>query len=167
MTRDSLCSVALKVCCLLPQVKEQQVDLEDKVQLTNQLREQIVLLERRCTLMAAEDEELRGILEQTDRARKMAEHELVEVAERVNLLTSQVTTQSAAVSQNRGSGLFMDSLIDDPTVFQNAGLVNHKKKLEADLSVLTGEVDEVLQESRGAEEKAKKAITDVSPSFEL
>ena len=92
MTR--LRSVTLKVCRVLSQVKEQQVDLEDKVQLTNQLREQIVLLERRCTLMTAEDEELRGILEQTDRARKMAEHELVEVAERVNLLTSQVTTRS-------------------------------------------------------------------------
>lgn len=86
--------MTLKVCRLLPQVREQQVDLEDKVQLTNQLREQIVLLERRCTLMTAEDEELRGILEQTDRARKMAEHELVEVAERVNLLTSQVTTHT-------------------------------------------------------------------------
>lgn len=94
VTRDGLCSVTQKVCRLLPQVREQQVDLEDKVQLTNQLREQIVLLERRCTLMTAEDEELRGILEQTDRARKMAEHELVEVAERVNLLTSQVTTHS-------------------------------------------------------------------------
>lgn len=43
--------------------------------------------------------------------------------------------------------------------------MNHKKKLETDLSVLTGEVDEVLQESRSADEKAKKAITDVSPSF--
>lgn len=76
------------------QVKEQQVELEDKVQLTNQLREQIVLLERRCSLMTAEEEELREILEQTDRARKMAEHELVEVAERVNLLTTQVHTQT-------------------------------------------------------------------------
>lgn len=74
------------------QVKEQQVELEDKVQLTNQLKEQIVLLERRCSLMTAEEEELRGILEQTDRARKMAEHELVEAAERVNLLTTQVHT---------------------------------------------------------------------------
>lgn len=41
--------------------------------------------------------------------------------------------------------------------------MNQKKKLEADLSVLTGEVDEAMQESRNAEEKAKKAITDVSP----
>ncbi|KAM9350725.1 myosin-7B-like [Symphorus nematophorus] len=118
---------------LQTQVKEQQVELEDKVQLTNQLREQIVLLERRCSLMTAEEEELRGVLEQTDRCRKMAEHELVEVAERVNLLATQ-----------------------------NSGLVNQKRKLESDLSLLTGEVDEAVQESRSAEEKAKKAITDAA-----
>ncbi|XP_041860306.1 myosin-7B-like [Melanotaenia boesemani] len=118
---------------LQTQVKEQQVELEDKVQLTNQLKEQIVLLERRCSLMAAEEEELRGILEQTDRTRKMAEHELVEVSERVNLLTTQ-----------------------------NAGLVNQKRKLEADLSLLSGEVGDAVQESRSAEEKAKKAITDAA-----
>ncbi|XP_023286912.1 myosin-7-like [Seriola lalandi dorsalis] len=118
---------------LQTQVKEQQVELEDKVQLTNQLREQIVLLERRLSLMTAEEQELRGILEQTDHARRMAEHELVEVAERVNLLTTQ-----------------------------NSGLVNQKRKMEADLSLLTGEVDEAMQESRSAEEKAKKAITDAA-----
>uniref|UniRef100_A0A4W6CJR4 Myosin, heavy chain 7B, cardiac muscle, beta b n=1 Tax=Lates calcarifer TaxID=8187 RepID=A0A4W6CJR4_LATCA len=118
---------------LQTQVKEHQVELEDKVQLTNQLKEQIVLLERRCSLMAAEEEELREILEQTDRGRKTAEHELVEVAERVNLLTTQ-----------------------------NTGLVTQKRKLEAELSLLTGEVDEATQESRIADEKAKKAITDAA-----
>lgn len=80
------------------QVKEHQVELEDKVQLVNQQKEQVVLLERRCSLMTAEEEELRGILEQTDRARKMAEHELVEVAERVNLLTTQVLTHGYRLS---------------------------------------------------------------------
>ncbi|XP_039657330.1 myosin-7B-like [Perca fluviatilis] len=118
---------------LQTQVKEQQVDLEDKIQLTNQLREQVVLLERRCTLMAAEEEELRAILEQTDRGRKMAEHELVEVTERVNLLATQ-----------------------------NAGLMAQKKKLEADVCQLTGEMDDAVLESRSAEEKAKKAITDAA-----
>uniref|UniRef100_A0A3Q3BAL0 Myosin-7B-like n=1 Tax=Kryptolebias marmoratus TaxID=37003 RepID=A0A3Q3BAL0_KRYMA len=103
------------------------------LQLTNQLQEQVVLLERRCSLMTAEEEELRGILEQTDRARKMAENELMEVSERANLLTTQ-----------------------------NAGLVNQKKKLEGDLSHLTEEVDDLMQESRSAEEKAKKAITDAA-----
>lgn len=41
-------------------------------------------------------------------------------------------------------------------------MLNQKKKLESDLSTLAGEVDEALQECRNAEEKAKKAITDVS-----
>lgn len=50
-------------------------------------------------------------------------------------------------------------------MLQNAGLVNQKRKLEADLSLLTGEVDEAVQESRSAEQKAKKAITDVSPDL--
>lgn len=50
-------------------------------------------------------------------------------------------------------------------MFQNTGLANHKRKLEADLSLLTGEVDEALLETRTAEEKAKKAITDVSPDL--
>lgn len=54
----------------------------------------------------------------------------------------------------------------DP-VLQNAGLVNQKRKLEADLSLLTGEVDDAVLESHTAEEKAKKAITDVSPESSL
>ncbi|XP_029974857.1 myosin-7-like [Salarias fasciatus] len=118
---------------LQTQVKEQQVDLEDKVQLSNQLREQIALLDRRCSLMTAEEEELRAVLEQSDRARRMAEHELVEVAERVEYLNTQ-----------------------------NSALFSQKRKLESDLSVLTGEVDEALQESRNADDKAKKAITDAA-----
>lgn len=43
--------------------------------------------------------------------------------------------------------------------------MNQKRKMEADLSVLTGEVDEAMEESRSAEEKARKAITDVSLAF--
>ena len=59
----------------------------------------------------------------------------------------------------------LDRRTDFLLVFQNAGLVNQKRKLETDLSLLTGEVDEAVQESRSAEEKAKKAITDVSPDL--
>ena len=49
--------------------------------------------------------------------------------------------------------------------FQNTSLMNTKKKLEADLTQVQGEVDDAVQESRNAEEKAKKAITDVSHVF--
>ena len=46
-------------------------------------------------------------------------------------------------------------------LLQNTGLINQKKKLESDLSMLSSEVDDAVQECRNAEEKAKKAITDV------
>lgn len=50
-----------------------------------------------------------------------------------------------------------------PLSFQNTSLINQKKKMEADLSQLQTEVEEAVQECRNAEEKAKKAITDVRP----
>lgn len=87
------------------QVKEQQVELEDTVQVSNQLREQVALLERRCSLMTAEETELRGILEHTDHARRTAEHELVEAAERVNVLATQVGTTPEDLQNELKSGL--------------------------------------------------------------
>lgn len=69
------------------------MELEDKVQVANQLQEQVIVLERSCALMTAEEAELRGVLEQTDRARKMVESDLVEASERVNHLTVQVGLQ--------------------------------------------------------------------------
>lgn len=47
---------------------------------------------------------------------------------------------------------------------QNTSLINTKKKIEADISQLQSEVEEAIQEARNADEKAKKAITDVSPN---
>ena len=44
---------------------------------------------------------------------------------------------------------------------QNTSLVNSKKKLESDLLQIQSEVDDAVQEARNAEERAKKAITDV------
>merc|ERR1712098_807417 len=41
-------------------------------------------------------------------------------------------------------------------------LLSAKKKLEGDLVAVQGEVDDIVQESRNAEEKAKKAITDAA-----
>ena len=46
-------------------------------------------------------------------------------------------------------------------MFQNTSLSNTKKKLDSDLVQVQGEVDDSVQEARNAEEKAKKAITDV------
>ena len=47
-------------------------------------------------------------------------------------------------------------------VQQNTSLINTKKKLETDIAQIQGEMEDTIQEARNAEEKAKKAITDVS-----
>ncbi|XP_071773558.2 myosin, heavy chain 7B, cardiac muscle, beta a [Centroberyx gerrardi] len=115
------------------QIKDIQLELDETIHQNEELKEQAAVTERRNNLLAAEVEELRALLEQNDRARKLAEHELLESTERVNLLHSQ-----------------------------NTGLINQKKKLESDLSILSSEVDDAVQECRNAEEKAKKAITDAA-----
>uniref|UniRef100_UPI00358FF782 myosin-7-like n=1 Tax=Myxine glutinosa TaxID=7769 RepID=UPI00358FF782 len=47
-------------------------------------------------------------------------------------------------------------------MFQNTSLINQKKKLEVEVTQMQTEVEEALQESRNAEEKAKKAIADAA-----
>ncbi len=47
------------------------------------------------------------------------------------------------------------------SMLQNKSLLNTTKKLEADLVQIQSEVEDTVQETRNAEEKAKKAITDV------
>ncbi|NWW58607.1 MYH7 protein, partial [Ifrita kowaldi] len=118
---------------LQAQIKDLQIELDDTQRHNDDLKEQASALERRNNLLLAEVEELRAALEQSERSRKLAEQELVETTERVTLLHSQ-----------------------------NTGLINQKKKLEADISQLSNEVEDAVQECRNAEEKAKKAITDAA-----
>ncbi|KAM8850240.1 myosin-7-like [Spinachia spinachia] len=114
-------------------LKDAQLQLDDSLRCNDDLKENHGMVERRNNLLQAELEELRAALEQTERGRKLAEQELLDVSERVQLLHSQ-----------------------------NTSLINHKKKLEADTCQLQSEVEEALQECRNAEEKAKKAITDAA-----
>uniref|UniRef100_H0Z1C5 Myosin heavy chain 7B n=1 Tax=Taeniopygia guttata TaxID=59729 RepID=H0Z1C5_TAEGU len=118
---------------LQAQIKDLQIELDDTQRHNDDLKEQVGALERRNNLLLAEVEELRAALEQAERSRKLAEQELLEATERVTLLHSQ-----------------------------NMGLINQKKKLEADVSQLSNEVEDAVQECRNAEEKAKKAITDAA-----
>ncbi|KAG2460526.1 MYSS protein, partial [Polypterus senegalus] len=115
------------------QLKDAQLHLDDAVRASEDMKEQVAMVERRNNLMQAEIEELRVALEQTERGRKVAEQELIDASERVQLLHTQ-----------------------------NTSLINTKKKLESDISQLQGEVDDAIQEARNAEEKAKKSITDAA-----
>ncbi|XP_046877570.1 myosin-6 isoform X2 [Hypomesus transpacificus] len=114
-------------------LKDTQLQLDDVTHCNDDLKENIALLERRHNLTQAELEEVRAVLEQTERGRKLAEQELTDATERMQLLHSQ-----------------------------NTSLINQKKKQETDLLHLQSEVEEAIQENRNAEEKAKKAITDAA-----
>uniref|UniRef100_A0A9J7X4F9 Myosin, heavy chain 7B, cardiac muscle, beta a n=1 Tax=Cyprinus carpio carpio TaxID=630221 RepID=A0A9J7X4F9_CYPCA len=118
---------------LQTQTKDLQIELDETIHQNEELKEQVAVTDRRNNLLTAEMEELRSQLEQNDRARKLAEFELMETTERVNLLHSQ-----------------------------NTSLLSQKKKLESDISTLSSEVEDAVQECRNAEEKAKKAITDAA-----
>ncbi|XP_061472420.1 myosin-1B-like [Rhineura floridana] len=115
------------------QLKDTQLHLDDAIRSQDDLKEQVAMVERRANLMQAEIEELQAALEQTERGRKVAEQELLDASERVQLLHTQ-----------------------------NTSLINTKKKLETDIAQIQGEVEETIQEARNAEEKAKKAITDAA-----
>ncbi|XP_027755501.1 myosin heavy chain, skeletal muscle, adult-like [Empidonax traillii] len=114
-------------------LKDTQIHLDDALRTQDDLKEQVAMVERRANLLQAEVEELRAALEQTERSRKLAEQELLDATERVQLLHTQ-----------------------------NTSLINTKKKLETDISQIQSEMEDTIQEARNAEEKAKKAITDVS-----
>nr|XP_020641637.1 myosin-1B-like [Pogona vitticeps] len=114
-------------------LKDTQLHLDDALRGQEDLKEQLAMVERRANLMQAEIEELRAALEQTERGRKVAEQELLDASERVQLLHTQ-----------------------------NTSLINTKKKLETDIAQIQSEMEEIVQEARNAEEKAKKAITDAA-----
>ncbi|KAF4082511.1 hypothetical protein AMELA_G00152220 [Ameiurus melas] len=114
-------------------LKDTQLQLDDSAHSNEDLKENTALLERRNNLLQAELEELRAVLEQTERGRKLAEQELTDATERMQLLHSQ-----------------------------NTSLINQKKKHDADLLQLHSEMEELVHENRNAEEKAKKAITDAA-----
>uniref|UniRef100_A0A3P8TX74 Uncharacterized protein n=1 Tax=Amphiprion percula TaxID=161767 RepID=A0A3P8TX74_AMPPE len=118
---------------LQTQLKDTQVHLDEALHSQEDLKEELAIVERRNNLMMAENEEIRAALEQSERNRKLAEQELIDVSERIQLLHSQ-----------------------------NTSLLNSRKKMEADLGHLQSEMEDSIQEARNADEKAKKAIMDAA-----
>ncbi|XP_058708108.1 myosin-1B-like [Poecile atricapillus] len=114
-------------------LKDTQIHLDDALRTQDDLKEQVAMVERRANLLQAEIEELRAALEQTERSRKVAEQELLDASERVQLLHTQ-----------------------------NTSLLNTKKKLESDMAELQTEIEDVTNEAKSAEERAKKAKTDAA-----
>merc|ERR1739848_84234 len=114
-------------------MKDAEAKYDDAERRSEDVIEQMAVIERRSNLLTGEIEELRNAVEQAERGRKLAETELNESNERSNLLHTQ-----------------------------NTALINQKRKIETELQQAQGEVEEPISECRNAEEKAKKSITDAA-----
>merc|ERR1712126_705327 len=95
--------------------------------------EQLGISERRSNALSNELDESRTLLEQADRGRRQAETELGDAHEQLNELNAS-----------------------------NASLTLAKRKLEGELQTLHADLDEMLNEAKNSEEKAKKSMVDAA-----
>ncbi|XP_076337304.1 myosin heavy chain, muscle-like isoform X5 [Tachypleus tridentatus] len=114
-------------------IKELQQAVEDEQRARDELREQHAMAERRSHALQGELDETRQLLEQSDRGRRAAESELSDAHEQMNEMSAN-----------------------------NASLSMAKRKLEGEMQALQADLDEMLNEAKQSEEKAKKAMVDAA-----
>jgi len=114
-------------------IKESQLGLEQEQQHRDKAREQLIQAERRSHAVRNELEETKTQLEHADRQRRGAEQELSDVMEQVADCT-----------------------------LQNQSLQSSKRKLDSEMQTMHADLEEMLNESGMAEDKAKKAMIDAA-----
>eukprot|EP00092_Neocalanus_flemingeri_P014216 GFUD01015336.1.p1 GENE.GFUD01015336.1~~GFUD01015336.1.p1 ORF type:complete len:1946 (-),score=553.34 GFUD01015336.1:197-6034(-) len=114
-------------------IREAQLALEQEQQHRDKAREQLIQSERRAHAVRNELEETKTQLEHADRQRRSAEQELSDVMEQVSDCT-----------------------------LQNQSLESSKRKLDSEMQTMHADLEEMLNESRVADDKAKKAMIDAA-----
>merc|ERR1719328_315621 len=115
------------------QIRDVQVKLEEEQRAKEVCRDQFIAADRRAHSMQNALEEARTLLEQADRARRTCEQELSDTNEQLSELTCQ-----------------------------NQAIAGAKRKLEAEMQTLNGDLDEMSSEAALSEDKAKKAMVDAA-----
>ncbi|KAK1331679.1 hypothetical protein QTO34_009652 [Cnephaeus nilssonii] len=113
-----------------------------------------------------------GILKDTQlhlddalRGQEDLKEQLAMVERRANLLQAEIEELRPLWNRQRGAGRSQNRSCWMPVSVSSSctpSLINTKKKLETDISQIQGEMEDIVQEARNAEEKAKKAITDAA-----
>merc|ERR1739836_276254 len=111
------------------QIREAQTKLEDEQRTKEVVRDSLLSNERRANAAQNALEEARTLLEQSDRARRVAEQELSDTNEP---LSDQTCT--------------------------NQAIAGAKRKLESEMQTLHGDLDEMISEAGLSDDKAKKAM---------
>merc|ERR1711894_723962 len=115
------------------QIREAQAKLEDEQRNKEVIRDAFLANERRANSAQNALEEARTLLEQADRARRTTEQELSDTNEQLSDLTCV-----------------------------NQAIAGAKRKLEAEMQTLHGDLDEMSSEAHLSDEKAKKAMVDAA-----
>merc|ERR1712133_336450 len=115
------------------QIRDVQVKLEEEQRAKEVCRDQFIAADRRAHSMQNALEEARTLLEQADRARRTCEQELSDTNEQLSELTCQ-----------------------------NQAIAGAKRKLEAEMQTLNGDLDEMSSEAALSEDKAKKSMVDAA-----
>merc|ERR1712219_40069 len=114
-------------------IRESQAKFEDEQRAKDAARDALIAADRKANSMQNALEEARTLLEQADRARRLAEQELSDTNEQLSDLTCQ-----------------------------NQAIAGAKRKLEAEMQTLHGDLDEMSSEAHLSDEKAKKAMVDAA-----
>merc|ERR1711997_92548 len=114
-------------------IREAQAKLEDEQRTKEVVRDALLSNERRANSAQNALEEARTLLEQSDRARRVAEQELSDTNEQ---LSDQTCT--------------------------NQAIAGAKRKLESEMQTLHGDLDEMGNEAHLSDDKAKKAMVDAA-----
>merc|ERR1719383_525230 len=115
------------------QVREAECGYEEEQRQRQEVVEKVNLAERRANALAGEMEEARSLLDSSERGKRQTEAELAESRNAVNEMT----------------------LINNKAA-------SDKRSLEASVHTMHAEIDDMLQQAKNYEEKAKKAMVDAA-----
>ncbi|TKS91380.1 Myosin-3 Muscle embryonic myosin heavy chain [Collichthys lucidus] len=146
---------------LQTQLKDTQVHLDEALHSQEDLKEQLAITERRNNLMTAENEEVMAALEQSERSRKLAEQELIDVSERIQLLHSQKTeadltrlqsgmedtVQEARNADDKAKKAIMDAAMMAEELKKEQDTSAHLERMKKNLEVTVKDLQQRLDEA--------------------
>merc|ERR1712135_136234 len=136
---------------------------DEDLRIHEELREQYSVQERKLTILSAEFEETRAALESNERARKMAEAEVLVVTDRLNGLTSQNNALAGAKKNLETKVTELTTKVDEAESYAlkggrkaMAGLQDRVKEIEDELDAEQRRHGETLKNFRKMERHLKE-----------
>ena len=114
-------------------LRESEVKYEEAARMRQEMAERASLADRRANALQGEMEEARSLLDSAERGKRQTESELTDSRAAVNEMTT-INSRAAA----------------------------EKRSMEARVHTMQAEIDEMLQQAKNSEEKAKKAMVDAA-----